>query len=133
MSNFQFLHKEWPEIFEIAKEAEDMANIKARSSLVNSRAALEKGIRWMYENDQRLFEDYDKRKTVGNLLLAPSLKTVTEKPLRRELHLLQKLGNEAAHGEVTDSEKANTCIKILFQFCSHLAISYSSEEIEVPV
>jgi len=133
MSNFQFLHKEWSQIFEIAKEAEDMANIKARSSLVNSRAALEKGIRWMYENDERLFEDYDKRKTVGSLLLAPSLKTVTEKPLRRELHLLQKLGNEAAHGEVTDSEKANTCIKILFQFCCHLAISYSTDEIEIPV
>lgn len=133
MSNFQFLHKEWPQIFEIAREAEDMANIKARSSLVNSRAALEKGIRWMYENDERLFEDYDKRKTVGNLLLAPSLKTVTEKPLRRELHLLQKLGNEAAHGEVTDSEKANACVKILFQFCSHIAISYSSDEIETPV
>lgn len=133
MSNFQFLHKEWPQIFEIAKEAEDMANIKARSSLVNSRAALEKGIRWIYENDHRLFDDYDKRKTVGNLLLAPSLKTVTEKPLRRQLHLLQKLGNEAAHGEITDSEKANTCIKILFQFCSHLAVSYSTDEIETPV
>ena len=133
MSNFQFLHKEWPQIFEIAKEAEDLANIKARSSLVNSRAALEKGIRWMYENDQRLFKDYDKRKTVGNLLLAPSLKTVTEKSLRRELHLLQKLGNEAAHGEITDSEKANTCIKILFQFCSHLAVSYSADDIETPV
>ena len=133
MSNFQFLYKEWSQIFEIAKEAEDMANIKARSSLVNARAALEKGIRWMYENDKRLFEDYDKRKTVGSLLLAPSLKTVTEKPLRRELHLLQKLGNEAAHGEITDSEKANTCIKILFQFCSHLAISYSADEIETPL
>jgi len=133
MSNFQFLNKEWPQIFEIAKEAEDMTNIKARSSLVNSRAALEKGIRWMYENDQRLFDDYDKRKTVGNLLLAPSLKTVTEKPLRRQLHLLQKLGNEAAHGEITDSEKANNCIKILFQFCSHLAVSYSTDEIETPV
>jgi len=110
-----------------------MANIKARSSLVNSRAALEKGIRWIYENDHRLFDDYDKRKTVGNLLLAPSLKTVTEKPLRRQLHLLQKLGNEAAHGEITDSEKANTCIKILFQFCSHLAVSYSTDEIKTPV
>ena len=133
MSNFQFLHKEWPQIFEIAKEAEDMANIKARSSLVNSRAALEKGIRWMYENDQRLFDDYDNRKTVQNLLQTKSLKIVTNKPLRRELHLLQKLGNEAAHGELTDVEKANACIKILFQFCSHLAISYSSDEIEVPV
>ena len=133
MSNFQFLHKEWPDIFAIAKEAEELSNEKARSSLVNSRAALEKGVRWMYENDQRLFEDYDKRKTVGSLLLAPSLKKVTEKPLRRQLHLLQKLGNEAAHGEITDSEKANTCIKILFQFFSHLAVSYSSDDIDTPV
>ena len=132
MSNFQFLHKEWSDIFEIAKEAEDMVNVRARSSIVNSRVAVEKGIRWMYTNDERLFEDYDEKKTVGNLLLAKSLKTVTEKPLRRELHLLQRLGNEAAHGEQTDSEKADTCIKILFQFCSHLAISYSTEEIQIP-
>ena len=132
MSNFQFLHKEWSDIFEIAKEAEDMVNVRARSSIVNSRVALEKGIRWMYTNDERLFEDYDEKKTVGNLLLAKSLKTVTEKPLRRELHLLQRLGNEAAHGEQTDSEKADTCIKILFQFCSHLAVSYSSDEIQIP-
>ena len=132
MSNFQFLHKEWSDIFEIAKEAEDMVNVRARSSIVNSRVALEKGIRWMYTNDERLFEDYDEKKTVGNLLLAKSLKTVTEKPLRRELHLLQRLGNEAAHGEQTDSEKADTCIKILFQFCSHLAISYSTEDIQIP-
>ena len=132
MSNFQFLHKEWSDIFEIAKEAEDMVNVRARSSIVNSRVALEKGIRWMYTNDERLFEDYDEKKTVGNLLLAKSLKTITEKPLRRELHLLQRLGNEAAHGEQTDSEKADTCIKILFQFCSHLAVSYSSDEIQIP-
>ena len=104
MSNFQFLHKEWSDIFEIAKEAEDMVNIRARSSIVNSRVALEKGIRWMYTNDERLFEDYDEKKTVGNLLLAKSLKTVTEKPLRRDLHLT-KIRNEAAHGEQTDSEK----------------------------
>jgi len=133
MSNFQFLNKEWPQIFEIAKEAEDLANIKARSSLVNARAALEKGIRWMYENDERLFKDYNNIKNVQNLLQTKSLKLVTNKPLRRELHLLQKLGNEAAHGEITDSEKANTCIKILFQFCSHLAISYSIDEIETPM
>ena len=114
MSNFQFLHKEWSQIFEIAKEAEDMANIKARSSLVNARATLEKGIRWMYENDERLFDDYDTRKTVQNLLQTKSLKIVTNKPLRRELHLLQKLGNEAAHGEITDSERPMPVLKYCF-------------------
>ena len=32
MSNFQFLHKEWSDIFEIAKEAEDMVNVRAIST-----------------------------------------------------------------------------------------------------
>ena len=89
MSNFQFLHSEWPDIFEIAKEAEDLANTKPRSSLVNSRAALEKGIRWMFVNDERLFDEYDSKTTVYRLLLSKSLKTVTEKPFRKDLHLLQ--------------------------------------------
>ena len=39
MSNCQFLNSEWPGNFEIAKEAEDIVNVKARSSIVNSRAA----------------------------------------------------------------------------------------------
>ena len=76
MSNFQFLYKEWSDIFEIAKEAEDMVNVRARSSIVNSRVAFEKGIRWMYTNDERLFADYDERKTVQNLLQIKSLKSV---------------------------------------------------------
>jgi len=44
MSNFQFLNKQWPEIFELAKEAEHMAFSKPRSSLFNTRLALEKGM-----------------------------------------------------------------------------------------
>ena len=62
-----------------------MANIKARSSLVNSRAALEKGIRWMYENDQRLFDDYDKRKTVGNLLTSTKFKNSHRKAFKKTI------------------------------------------------
>jgi type I restriction enzyme R subunit len=132
MSNFQFLNSEWPDIFEIAKEAEDLANTKPRSSLVNSRAALEKGIRWMFINDERLFDEYDSKTHVGRLLLAKSLKKVTVKPFRKDLHLLQKLGNEAAHGELTNIENANVALKILFQFCSYLAVSYGIEEIDTP-
>ena len=75
MSNFQFLHKEWPEIFEIAKEAEDMA-IKRHVSYVQRKSCLEKGIRWMYENDQRLFENTDNRK-LGQFTTDKSLKNVT--------------------------------------------------------
>ena len=134
MSNFQFLHKEWPDIFAIAKEAEELANEKARSSLVNSRAALEKGVRWMCVNDARLTPDYYEKETVYRILISDYFKkVVTEKPFRKELHLLQRLGNEAAHGEDTDIEKSNIGIKILFQFSSFLALSYGKKEIEPPV
>lgn len=54
MSNFQFLHNEWSDIFEIAKEAEDMVNTKPLACRMYCRQALEKGINWMFENDNRL-------------------------------------------------------------------------------
>ena len=54
MSNFQFLHKEWSDIFEIAKEAEDMVNDRPLASRMFVDKLLEKGIYWMYDNDQRL-------------------------------------------------------------------------------
>ena len=134
MSNFQFLHKEWPDIFAIAKEAEELSNVKARSSLVNSRAALEKGVRWMCVNDSRLTPEYNERETVYRILISNYFKSaVSEKPFRKKLHLLQQLGNQAAHGEETSIDKSNIGIKILFEFCCFLALSYGDLEIKTPV
>ena len=152
MSNFQFLHKEWPQIFEIAKEAEDMVNDKPIACSMFSRQALEKGINWMYENDSRLLRP--SIDTLGALITDRTLKPLLDKSQRRDLLILQQIGNAAVHRrDLKENEKqllkqfgpdqdvnvnsnrdlANVSIKLLFKFCSFLAISYSEEEIDIPL
>lgn len=46
MSNFQFLHKEWPAIFREAKEAEQLTLTSPKVSAMIARSALEKTVQW---------------------------------------------------------------------------------------
>ena len=59
MSNFQFLHTEWPAIFKEASEAEKLTFTSPKASAMISRSALEKALRWLYENDAELEWPYD--------------------------------------------------------------------------
>ena len=54
MSNFQFLHKEWPAIFREAKEAEQLTLTSPKASAMIARSALEKTVQWLYQNDEEL-------------------------------------------------------------------------------
>ena len=104
MSNFQFLHKEWSDIFEIAKEAEDMVNARPLASRMYCRQALEKGIYWMFDNDNRL--EIPSTNTLGSLITAKCLKPLLDKSKRRSLLMLQQIGNAAVHRRsLKDDEK----------------------------
>ena len=150
MSNFKFLHSEWPDIFEIAKEAEEMVNTKPLASRMYCRQALEKGINWMFENDSRL--EIPSINTLGSLITAKCLKPLLDKSQRRNLILLQQIGNAGVHGRSlkkdesemlerfspieninvnSNKDLAYVSICLLFEFCSFLAISYSNEDIEI--
>ena len=151
MSNFQFLHKEWPELFEIAKEAEDMVNDKPLASRMICRQGLEKGVSWMYDNDGRL--EIPHINTLGSLITAKCFKPLMEKSDRRNLIMLQEIGNAAVHRRQlkeheadnvkqlgpleeinvnSDKDLAHVAIRLLFQFYSYFAISYSKSEVEIP-
>ena len=54
MSNFQFLHKEWPAIFREANEAEQAHLTSPKASAMIARSALEKTVQWLYQNDEEL-------------------------------------------------------------------------------
>ena len=151
MSNFQFLHNQWPELFEIAKEAEDMVNDKPLASRMICRQGLEKGIYWMYDNDGRL--EIPHNDSLGSLITAKCFKPLMEKPDRRNLIMLQEIGNAAVHRRQlktheadnvkrlgpleeinvnSDKDLAHVAIRLLFQFYSYFAISYSKSEVEIP-
>ena len=51
MSNFQFLHNEWPNIFREAIEAEQLTLTSPKASAIIARSALEKTVQWFYDND----------------------------------------------------------------------------------
>ena len=151
MSNFQFLNKEWPDIFEIAKEAEDMVNARPLASRMYCRQALEKGIYWMYDNDSRL--EIPSIDTLGSLITAKCIKPIIDKSKRRGLLMLKDIGNAGVHGRDLKSDEADmvqrfgpledinvnsnkdlaqVSIRLLFEFCSFLFVSYSQDEVETP-
>jgi len=152
MSNFQFLHKEWSDIFEIAKEAEDMVSARPLASRMYCRQALEKGIYWMYDNDSRL--EIPSIDTLGSLITAKCIKPIIDKSKRRGLLMLKDIGNAGVHGRDLKSDEADmvqrfgpledinvnsnkdlaqVSIRLLFEFCSFLFVSYSEDEVETPV
>jgi hypothetical protein len=53
-SNFIFLQKDWPEVFESASKAESLAGSDARTACFYARRALELAVRWLYKRDGRL-------------------------------------------------------------------------------
>ena len=60
-----------------------------------SRQALEKGIYWMFDNDNRL--EIPSINTLGSLITAKCLKPLVDKSKRRSLLMLQQIGNAAVH------------------------------------
>ena len=152
MSNFQFLHKEWSDIFEIAKEAEDMVNNRPLASRMFCRQALEKGIYWMYDNDSRL--EIPDINTLGSLITAKCFKPLLDKAKRRGLLMLRYIGNAGVHGRDLKSDEADmvqrfgpledinvnsnkdlaqVSIRLLFEFCSFLFVSYSEDKVQTPI
>ena len=143
MSNFQFLYSEWPEFFEIAKEAEDMVHTKPLASRMFCRQALEKGIYWMYDNDSRL--EIPHKNTLGSLITAKCLKPLFDKNARRSLNMLKQIGNASIHRRAlekseadmvtrfgpieyvdvnSDADLAQVAIRLLFQCPLILPLSY---------
>src|SRR5690625_4814803 len=54
MSNFNFLHPDWPEFIEDAKAVEKLVHFDPRSACARARHLIEHMVLWMYENDEDL-------------------------------------------------------------------------------
>ena len=130
MSNFLFLHNEWPELFKEAKEAEKHALTSPKASAIIARSALELGVRWLYDNDADLDWPYDTK--LAALIHHQEFIEILKPSMFREINLIRKIGNNAAHGKSVNQEESIVCLKNLFRFCSFIAVYYSEEDVEVP-
>ena len=58
MSNFAFLHSEWPLVFESAAKAESLVYPDPRSACFYARRALEFAVQWLYKAEPALTLPY---------------------------------------------------------------------------
>lgn len=130
MSNFQFLHKQWPAIYKEAKEAEQLTLTSPKASALIARSALEKAVQWLYNNDADLEWPYDTK--LSSLIHAQCFREIIKPSMFREINLIRLNGNSAAHGKSITHDQSIASIKNLFRFLSFLGIYYSEEEIEIP-
>ena len=130
MGNFAFLQNHWPDIYQEAAEAEALTFSSPKACAMICRSALEMGVRWLYANDPDLTEPYDTR--LASLLHEQCFKNILKPSMFREINLVRKLGNNAAHGESIRQEEALVAIKNLFRFMGFLALYYAEEEPQIP-
>ena len=131
MSNFQFLHKEWPGIFKEAKEAEQLTLTSPKASAIIARSALEKAVQWLYDNDVELEWPYDTK--LSSLIHEQCFREIIKPTIFREINLIRLTGNNAAHGKSITHDQSIASIKNLFRFLSFLGLYYSEDEVAPPI
>lgn len=130
MSNFQFLHNEWPAICREAKEAEELTLTSPKASVIIARSALEKAVHWLFNNDADLEWPYDTKLT--SLIHNQGFKEIIKPSMFREINLIRLNGNAGAHGKSVSHDASISSIKNLFRFLSFLGLYYSEADIDIP-
>jgi type I restriction enzyme, R subunit len=121
--HFQFLRKEWPELYEAATKAENLAHPDPRAACFYSRRTLELAINWLYSIEDNLTEPY--KDDLSAKIFEPSFKNLLGNTLHRKCDLIRKLGNLAVHNNKPILVKdAIVALSELFHLCYWLGRNY---------
>lgn len=114
-NNFGFIHDTFSAMREYALGAERHVYTDPMYSAIQSRKCLELYIKWLYDNDEDLELPYDT--TLNSLMHEPSFRAVIPATMFRNINLLRKIGNNAAHSsqKILPRESLDA-LKILFDF-----------------
>ncbi|MCI0412182.1 DEAD/DEAH box helicase family protein, partial [bacterium] len=124
MSHFDFLKAEWPEIYDSAVRAEELAYPDPRACCFYGRRTLKLAIAWMYRNDPALTLPYEEH--LSALLHEPTFRATVGPRMFSKARILKDLGNQAVHSRKTIRQlDAVTAVRELFQFCFWLARNYT--------
>jgi type I restriction enzyme R subunit len=131
MSNFSFLSTEWSTLAPSLFQSEQHIYTAPPYAAVLCRKSLEEWVRWMYENDEDLELPYDT--SLNSLLHQPAMREMLAPSLFRQVNLVRKLGNDAAHGTVTiKPEQALHVLQLMHGFTAWVVNMYSPERVPVP-
>jgi type I restriction enzyme R subunit len=101
--NFEFLREDHGELADLAGFAESYAFSDPVSALVKLRTFAEFLVKAIFDH-HRLELTY--QSNLNDLLHDPSFKSITPSVVQDKLHLLRMKGNRAAHGTLSEDEKA---------------------------
>src|SRR5690625_4325154 len=109
MSNFNFLHPDWPEFIEDAKAVEKLVHFDPRSACARARHLIEHMVLWMYENDEDLEIPIDT--SLYNITNEISFKKIVPQQVWEKIRAIRKVGNIALHEnkKVTPEHALRVC------------------------
>jgi len=97
MSQFGFLHPEWPDVHSAATRAEQQTLADPRAAAFHARRALELTMAWLYKADSRLRLPY--QDTLSALVHEPSFRATAGDAIFYKARFLKDVGNKAVHSE----------------------------------
>lgn len=130
-SHFTFLAAEWPDLFNEAKRAEELAHADPRSACFYARRTLELAVTWAYQNDRDLRKPYDTN--LSALIHAADFRQATGNAVFTKARYIKDLGNLAVHSAKKIAPMdAVGAVRELFHVTYWLARTYARQQRPAP-
>lgn len=123
MSQFAFLQREWPGVFDAAVRAEATVHADPRTGCFYARRTLELAVAWAYKHDPALKLPY--QDNLSALIHEPSFKAAAGEAVFSKARVINTLGNRAVHGHrAIPPDDALVAVRELFHVAYWLARTY---------
>jgi hypothetical protein len=130
MSNFKFLQQEWPSLYTKIKSAEERTYTEPISTASYCRLVLEESMHLLYDLEHA---DKPYNTELVNLMNDEAARKVIPSQLMDGLHIVRKIGNNAAHyGNRITSKDSITSIRYIYAYLKWFALNYSKVAPELP-
>ena len=124
MSQFAFLQREWPAVFDSAARAEASLHGDPRTACFYARRTLELAVSWAYKHDEALWLPY--QDNLSALIHEPSFKQAAGEVVFSKARVINTLGNRAVHSHHAVPETdALAALRELFHVAYWFARTYA--------
>ena len=131
ISNFSYISSPWTKLVATLQQAELQVYSAPSYAAVLCRKSLEEWVKWLYENDSSLKKPFDT--SLNGLLYQQDFKDLVSTTLHKQLNLVRKLGNDAAHTNIKITPvEALHALQIMYGFTSWVVRMYSPGMPEIP-
>lgn len=127
MTQFTFLQREWPAVFEAASKAEAAVHSDPRTACFYARRALELAVSWAYKHDAALKLPY--QDNLSALIHEPTFRQTAGEAVFNKARVINTLGNRAVHSHRAVPEAdAIAAVRELFHLTYWFARTYARAE-----